>query len=231
MKVIQHLLAITFMVMSLPAVADLVGKCVGVHDGDTITVLDADKVQHKIRFALIDAPETKQAFGERSKQSLSSMVYSKMVRVAVKETDHYNREVGVVYVDNLEVNLEQVKRGMAMVYRQYAKDQHAYAAYYTAEEQAKSSRTGLWSDPNPVPPWDFRHGTQQGATNSSNTFPTVNRNPEAAYRGPHTTGDCGSKHRCSEMASCDEAKHYLNDCHVSSLDGDGDGVPCNKLCR
>ena len=85
-----------------------------VADGDTITVLDDNKVQHKIRLAGIDAPEKKQPFGQRSKQSLSDLVFDKAVTVETNKRDKYRREVGKVLVGGVDANLEQVKRDMAL---------------------------------------------------------------------------------------------------------------------
>jgi micrococcal nuclease len=140
--------------LSGPAAAELLyGKVVGVSDGDTITVLDSANMRHKIRLNQIDAPEKRQAFGQRSKQSLSDLVFGRNVQVDVATRDRYGREIGQVLVNGADANLEQVKRGMAWVYRQYAKD----LAYFDAEEKAKRSGVGLWSKSNPVPPWEYRH--------------------------------------------------------------------------
>jgi endonuclease YncB( thermonuclease family) len=135
------------------------GQVVGVADGDTITVLDSDKVQHKIRLAGIDAPEKKQAFGNRSKESLSDMVFDKTVNVETEKRDRYGRQIGKVLVNGLDVNLVQVERGMAWFYRQYQReqsptDQQSYAA---AEIEARAAKLGLWRDADPMPPWEFRH--------------------------------------------------------------------------
>ena len=87
------------LVLSFGTHADTItGRVVGVADGDTVTVLDADKVQHKIRLAGIDAPEKAQAFGTRSKQNLSDLVFGKDVRVDWDKRDRYGRIVGKVWV-------------------------------------------------------------------------------------------------------------------------------------
>jgi endonuclease YncB( thermonuclease family) len=137
----------------------VIGRVVGVADGDTITVLDADKVQHKIRLAGIDAPEKKQAFGNRSKESLSDMVFDKTVNVETEKRDRYGRQIGKVLVDGQDVNLVQVERGMAWFYRQYQREQspNDRKLYEAAEDAAKAGKRGLWRDAEPVPPWDFRH--------------------------------------------------------------------------
>lgn len=144
------------------------GKVVAVSDGDTITVLDRDHRQIKIRLSGIDAPEKKQAFGQRSKQSLSRLVFNKEVRVEWHKRDKYKRTIGKVWVQpsdchecatTLDANLAQLNTGMAWWYRQYAKeqpveDQNHYSA---AEAEAQDRRIGLWADPNPMPPWEWRH--------------------------------------------------------------------------
>jgi endonuclease YncB( thermonuclease family) len=139
--------------------ATITGQVVGVADGDTITVLDADKVQHKIRLAGIDAPEKKQPFGNRSKESLSDMVFDKTVNVETEKRDRYGRQIGKVLVNGQDVNLVQVERGMAWFYRQYQREQspNDRKLYEGAEDSAKAARRGLWRDVDPVPPWDFRH--------------------------------------------------------------------------
>lgn len=147
--------------LSLNAHADtLLGKVISVADGDTITVLDADKVQHKIRLAGIDAPEKKQAFGNRSKESLSDLVFDKTVNVETEKRDRYGRQIGKVLVNGQDVNLVQVERGMAWFYRQYQREQspNDRRLYEAAEDAAKAGKRGLWRDVDPVPPWDFRHG-------------------------------------------------------------------------
>lgn len=120
---------------------DITGRVIGISDGDTLTILDSYKTQHKIRLAQIDAPESVQDFGSASKQSLSSLCFRKEARAKVETTDRYQRSVAIVFCEGVEANLEQVKRGMAWVYRQYASDER----YFKAESEAKATKTGLWS--------------------------------------------------------------------------------------
>ena len=136
----------------------LSGRVVAVHDGDTITVLDTNRTQHKIRLAGIDAPELKQAFGSRSKQNLSRWIYNRQVIVDWNKHDRYGRMLGVVLADGHDVNLEQVRAGMAWWYRQYAKEQTPddRQLYERAENEARAAKRGLWVDANPVPPWKWR---------------------------------------------------------------------------
>lgn len=128
------------------------GRVVAVHDGDTITVLDAGHHQHRIRLYQIDAPEKGQDYGTASKRSLSQLIAGRQVSVVGVATDRYDREVATVYLAGKDINLEQVRRGMAWVYRRYANDPH----YLDVEQLARAARVGLWARSSPVPPWEFR---------------------------------------------------------------------------
>ena len=116
------------------------------------------KTQHKIRFAGIDAPEKGQAFGERSKQSLSALVFQKRVEARCHKKDRYGREVCAVFVGLRDVGLEQIRAGMAWHYKAYQHEQPTQErlVYAQEEENAKASRVGLWKDAKPVPPWEWR---------------------------------------------------------------------------
>ena len=145
----------------------LTGRVVGVADGDTITLLDADRNQYKIRLGGIDAPEKAQPFGQRSKENLSRMVFGKDVRVEWDKRDRYKRIVGKVLVQpadcpmcpmTFDAGHAQITVGLAWWYRKYASEQSPEdrGAYEFSEQQARAKRVGLWSDPQPVPPWDWR---------------------------------------------------------------------------
>jgi endonuclease YncB( thermonuclease family) len=136
----------------------ITGLVVGVSDGDTITVLDKQHHQHKVRLAAIDAPEKRQDFGNRSKQSLSDLAYRRHVKVETGKTDRYGRQVGNVIVNGLDVNLEQVRRGMAWHYKAYEREQSVAdrQSYAGAEDTARAASEGLWALPSPVAPWEFR---------------------------------------------------------------------------
>lgn len=167
----QTLAALTFTALALAGAASaaastLTGRVVGISDGDTVTVLDASKRTHKIRLLGIDSPEKKQPFGERAKQSLSDLVFDRQVSVEGGKQDRYGRSLGKIMLDGQDINLEQIRRGMAWHYKQYARDQSPQdrVAYAEAEAAARSKRVGLWQDANPVPPWSFRReGREQAA--------------------------------------------------------------------
>jgi endonuclease YncB( thermonuclease family) len=140
--------------------ADLInGRVVSVSDGDTITVLDNTNTQHKIRLSGIDAPEKTQPFGTASRRSLSDLVYGKQVDIEWSKRDRYGRTVGKVLTSGLDVNLEQIRRGMAWFYTKYqsellSQDRQEYTG---AQDYAEKNRLGLWADSSPIPPWDFRN--------------------------------------------------------------------------
>jgi endonuclease YncB( thermonuclease family) len=138
--------------------ATLQGKVISVADGDTITVLEGNNTQHKIRLQGIDAPEKTQAFGQKSKQSLSQMVYNKQVRVEFQKKDKYGRVLGKVVYNETDVCLEQIKLGMAWHYKQYASAQSKEdrELYAQVELSARSQVAGLWKDKQPIPPWEYR---------------------------------------------------------------------------
>jgi endonuclease YncB( thermonuclease family) len=153
------LLALTFIFSIQAASADtIIGKVVGVSDGDTITVLDQNNTQYKVRLAGIDAPEKKQAFGNVSKKSLSDLVFDSQVTVDWHKQDRYGRIVGKVILNGQDVNLEQINRGMAWFYKKYQNELilDDRLSYLRAQVAAKNSNTGLWLDHEPIAPWVFR---------------------------------------------------------------------------
>ena len=149
--------------------AEIRGRVVRIADGDTITILSAAgragsmnppfpyATQHKIRLNGIDAPESHQAFGQKSKQYLSSLVFGKDVRVKYKSRDKYGRILGTIYVDGLDINLEMLRAGLAWHYKRF----DANPEYAAAEASAHAARLGLWQDKNPINPYDFRKARRE----------------------------------------------------------------------
>lgn len=134
------------------------GRVIGVADGDTITVLGSNNTQYKIRLSGIDSPEKKQDFGNVSKRSLSDLVFNKHVTIDWTKEDRYGRVVGKVLLNGVDINLEQVRLGLAWFYRKYQNEltQDDQLRYMQAEDNAIRQRMGLWQLANPIAPWDFR---------------------------------------------------------------------------
>lgn len=172
MTKILHSLLHVLLLVSIAVHADtLTGRVVSVADGDTVTILDGDRKQHKIRVSGIDAPEKAQPFGQRSKQSMSTLVFGKEVEVQWAKRDRYRRIIGKVMVaapscrtnrcpKTLDAGLAQITTGLAWWYQKYEKDQSASDAgrYGFAQQEARTKRAGLWADAHPIPPWDWRKG-------------------------------------------------------------------------
>ena len=127
-------------------------KAVSVHDGDTLTAVDASNVQHKVRLAGIDAPETKQPFGTKARERLAELTHGKSVRVLPVDRDRYGRTVARIEVEGQDVNRQMIADRLAWHYTRYSKD----AAMAGAERDARAARRGLWADREPVPPWEWR---------------------------------------------------------------------------
>lgn len=126
---------------------------VGVSDGDTLTCLPKNRKRLKVRLAEIDAPEKAQPFGKRSRQLLRQLVYKRQVKLKITGYDHHHRIVATVYdVKNRNVNLIMVQRGMAWAYVPYVQD----LAYIKAQQQAQEQHIGLWRDPAPISPEQWR---------------------------------------------------------------------------
>ncbi|MFC1654580.1 thermonuclease family protein [Myxococcota bacterium] len=139
--------------LSASAQEDFTGKVVGVSDGDTIKVLRLGQ-QVKVRLSGIDCPEKRQPFGKRAKRFTSDLVFAKTVTVKVQDIDRYKRIVGeVILKDGTSLNQELVRAGLAWWYQRYAPDDKQLERL---EQLARKNKHGLWADPDPVPPWEFR---------------------------------------------------------------------------
>ena len=145
--------------LALPGLAwaDFSGKVVAVKDGDTVEVL-RNGVGVRVRMTGIDAPEKRQAYGDASKRHLGDAVFGRVVRIEERGTDRYQRVLGRVLLGGEDINLRQIRDGYAWHYAQYSKNQPAPEAerYAAVERLARQERRGLWREPAPVPPWEFR---------------------------------------------------------------------------
>lgn len=190
---------------------------IAVIDGDTVLVL-RDKQKLKLRLADIDAPEKAQPFGQQSLAFLKSRVNKKVVQVESRAIDQYGRTIATLTLDGVDINREQVRQGMAWEYSFH----HSDRAFIALQHEAQQARRGLWEQASPQAPWAWRkqhpsYYRQHSATPARKNFE------------PYDLA-CGKKRHCAQMNACDEAHFYLTRCGETSLDTDGDGIPCPKLC-
>jgi micrococcal nuclease len=150
--VIMRLVLLIFFLLLIPSPNSFYAKVVGVHDGDSITVLTASNQQIKVRLEGVDCPELKQDYGQKAKQYTSSLCFQKQVRIETTGKDRYGRTLAFVYVGNTCINKELLKAGMAWHFKKY----NSNSELGRLENAARSKKTGLWSQPSPRPPWEFR---------------------------------------------------------------------------
>ncbi len=197
-------------------------KVIMVMDGDTVMVLRGNQ-RIKVRMANIDAPEKDQAWGKQARDSLQEMVGRKTVQIDSQAVDKYGRMVGTISLDGIDVNQEQLRRGMAWENSHF----HSDKRFLGLQADAQKVRKGLWAQAAPEAPWEWRKlhtatGPLSTTTQHRVSAPTT---PKAAY-----DSECKKKHLCSQMSSCDEARYYLAHCGVRTLDRNKDGIPCESLC-
>ena len=205
----MHWLPVILFLLVHPAMAEQY-YVVGITDGDTVTVIDQSKIQYKVRLTEIDTPERRQPWGEKARQALAEKVFNKNVEIKTQGTDRYGRVLGRIYLGDRDIHREMVSEGHAWVYRQYMTDE----SLLEDESEARESELGLWGLGNAVPPWEWRRGSRNTVIQPQ-TIPVK----------------CGVKRYCREMTSCDEAMFYHEECGLTRLDGDKDGVPCEAICR
>lgn len=155
------------------------GTVVKIADGDTITILDAQNIQHKIRLQGIDAPERRQDFSDVSREHLASLVFGKQVKIDYEKVDRYGRLVGKVWVDGNDECLEQLKAGLAWHYKEYEKEQPPAdrQLYASTEQEARVQKRGLWKDPAPTPPWEYRHHINGSTVESDSKDEPISADP------------------------------------------------------
>jgi endonuclease YncB( thermonuclease family) len=128
--------------------------CVGISDGDTITVITDNKKEYKIRLAHIDCPEKGQPFGNNAKKFTSDFCFGKRITVQHQgKRDRNGRVIGIVFNEaGQELNRALVEAGLAWHYKKYSDDD----SYDALERQAREAKRGLWADEDPMPPWEWR---------------------------------------------------------------------------
>lgn len=193
-------------------------KVIAVMDGDTVMVEHAKK-RVTIRLAGIDAPERTQAYGDVARDALTGRVLRKEVLIVPHVIDDYGRTVATLELNGVNINQEQVRKGYAWDYSFH----HADRQMVALQNEARAAKRGLWSESNPLPPWEYRKANPHQA-------PAQAPRTSKASKAANNDAACGKKHYCSQMKSCEEARFYLVQCKVATLDKDGDGIPCESLC-
>jgi len=195
-----------------------------VPDGDTFDV-ERDGKKIRVRLYGVDTPEASQRYGQNAKTFTSSQVMGKTVDVQEIAVDRYKRVVGIVSVGNLALNLHLVQYGYAWVYHQYCKKPFC-SEWAKAEEVARKARRGLWKNPEPIPPWEYRRA-KRGKSSG-----TRKHQPVASGSGC----DCsGNRYNCSDFKTQRQAQECFDHCRklkgrdVHKLDRDGDGRVCEGL--
>jgi endonuclease YncB( thermonuclease family) len=193
-----------------------------VTDGDSITVITSAGEQIPVRLVEIDAPEWDQPGGANAKAALSKLISGRDVEIRATDTDQYGRLLARVYSAGTDVNAAMVRDGYAWAYRDYLVDRSLLAI----EAEARSAKRGLWaiSSSETIPPWEWRRG--QRLARPTARPPSVSVPPPV----PNSERQCLGKRFCRQMTSCEEARFYLNVCRVDTIDGDGDGIPCEAIC-
>lgn len=163
LRLLPAALGLSLLLAASPAPADVQGRVVSVHDGDTLTVL-LESRPVRVRLIDIDAPELRQPFGTRSRQSLSSLCFGKVASLDVHGHDRYNRTLARVTCGGTDANAEQVRRGYAWTFTRYAR---ADSPLFAIEREARTAHRGLWQDPAPVAPWEWRNRVRQSSRISS----------------------------------------------------------------
>ncbi|QLB19286.1 thermonuclease family protein [Mannheimia granulomatis] len=192
-------------------------KVVAISDGDTLSCL-INKTSLKVRLQHIDAPEQTQPYGTKAKQALANLVFKKNITLKISGYDRYQRMLAVVYDENgKNINLTLIQQGMAWAYNKEA-------GYQQAQDKAQKAKVGLWQAPNPIVPSEWRKGdiqpTHSQAVKKRENFANISN-----------AINCQTKLSCNQIGNYKMAQHYFHQCGWKELDGNNDGIPCNKLYR
>ncbi len=133
------------------------GTVTKVSDGDTVNLETPEQTILKVRLYGIDAPETEkvnnrtsaisktgQPYGEEAKNALEKKVMGKKVKLDILDIDKYRRMVGIIYIEDRNINLEMVREGYAEAYIEYLKVPYR-KEFLEAEKEARSDKKGIWS--------------------------------------------------------------------------------------
>lgn len=250
-------LILFFLLLAIPATCfSWPAKVVSIVDGDTITVLHNG--QHKeIRLYGIDCPEKGQEHGQQAQTLTTALVAGRIIEVKPMPPDRSGQGAGLVQVDGQSLNELLIQNGYAWVDRQACREKFC-ADWGKLERVAKNEKKGMWNDSLLVPPWEWRAAQRDNKQDASPSEPTppvilIGKQPNpgvdesllsktgkaitpSSPSGNHGSVNSGTQARyrcdgriyCSQMTSCEEAKFFLQNCSGTKIDGNNDGVPCEK---
>jgi endonuclease YncB( thermonuclease family) len=207
---------------TIPEGQTVLAKVVGVTDGDTVSVL-ADATAYRIRLDGIDAPESNQPFGQRSRQVLADKIFGKTVEVISRGQDRYGRTLGIIRQDGTIVNAAMVAEGWAWHYKQYS-DSKVLAA---AEDKARAGALGLWAHPDPVPPWEFRKTPKPEAL-SETAVDTGDAPAPEPGDAPAPTAQSEAKYWLTTSSGI---RHNLSCRHYATSKGRSCGKADGRACK
>lgn len=227
---LMALMALAALAAPGAAAATLQGRADLVFDGDSLLfVADGSRQPLEVRLHGIDAPEGCQAGGAQAREFLAAMVRDKPATLQTKGLDHYGRTLAVLTVDGLVVNQRLVAEGHAWSLR----SKWDRGTYVAQEKMAIALKRGLHAEPGALAPWEFRrsHGPCSAARGSAAAAPASK--PVAtptAVTPPSAAADfrCDGRLYCAQMRSCAEARYFLAHCPGVKMDGNRDGVPCER---
>ena len=225
-------LTLLFLLLAIPANCfSWPAKVVSITDGDTIIVLHNGQ-RKEIRLYGIDCPEKGQSHGEQAKALTSALVAGRDVNVEHKDTDQYKRIVGLVKIDGQSLSELIVQNGYAWVYTKYCKEKFC-SDWVRLEGAARQQKKGMWQDSVVIPPWEWRAEQRKG-NQEQESAPVImigdNKPISAGFSGGQYR--CDGRTHCSQMTSCEEARFFLKNCPGVKMDGNNDGVPCERQwCR
>lgn len=208
------------------ALGDVEGVASRVLDGDTIKLRSVSQGEVLVRLDQIDAPENRQPWSNRSKQMLTRLLGREMLCVTGHDRDRYGRLVGEIHVGRTNINYEMVRQGGAWAYRQYLRDSSLVAL----EQAARAKKAGLWSMPEEeiTAPWEFRKARREASAAKAASAALA---ADLSTQSSSGALSCEAKPKCRQMTSCNEAMNWLRQCGGEGIDGDRDGIPCERVCR
>jgi endonuclease YncB( thermonuclease family) len=215
-----------------PEPTELTGQVSRIVDGDTLwlkTAADAEPVV--IRIEGIDAPESCQPGGADATQALTKLALNRNVTVRIVARDDFARIVGKVFDGTVDVGDRMVRDGHAWS----ARFKYDRGPYVAEERMAIALKRGLHAEPGAVMPRDFRQ--RNGECPHAGVAPKTSAAAPAAVVLAAATNEasgrrCDGRRYCSQMSSCEEATWFAKNCPGVKMDGNNDGVPCEKQwCR